>query len=103
MATRNSEHRICIWPGNLQTNPAIEARVHHALGPVLHRYGPSMTAVEVYLERLTSPRRGRHDICCVLEARVNGRSPVAVQACCDDLYPAIDAAAGELEVVMRGR
>lgn len=87
---------IHIKPGNLLTSPAIEAWVHKKLTATFRRYGPKMTAVDVHFEEVNGASRGTDNVRCVMEARVNGRAPVAVRARAQDLYAAIDAAARKL-------
>jgi ribosomal subunit interface protein len=91
---------ILIRPGNLQTSSAIEAWVHRKLAGAFRRYGSNMTAVEVHFEDVNGPKHGAADARCVMEARVNGRSPIAVQARADDLYGAIDAASRKLDAAI---
>ncbi len=91
---------IHIRSGNLQTSSAIEAWVHRKLAGAFRRYGSKMTAVEVHFEDVNGPKHGAADARCVMEARVNGRSPIAVQARADDLYGAIDAASRKLDAAI---
>ncbi|MGD9689685.1 MAG: HPF/RaiA family ribosome-associated protein [Phycisphaerales bacterium] len=91
---------IHIRPGNLQTSSAIDAWVHRKLAGVFRRYGSKMTAVEVHFEDVNGPKHGIADARCVMEARVNGRLPVAVQARARDLYAAIDAASRKLDAAI---
>lgn len=88
---------IHIRPGNLQTSPAVEAWVRRKLAGAIRRHGSKMTAVEVHFEDVNGPKHGAADARCVMEARVNGRKPVAVEARAQDLYAAIDAAARKLD------
>ncbi|MDX9912811.1 MAG: NAD-binding protein [Phycisphaerales bacterium] len=91
---------IYIRPGNLQTSSAIEAWVHRKLAGAFRRYGSTMTAVEVHFEDVNGPKHGAADARCVMEARVNGRLPIAVQARARDLYAAIDAASRKLDAAI---
>lgn len=91
---------IRIRPGNLQSSPAIEAWVHRKLTGPCKRYGHRMTAVEVHFEDLCGLRHGSATFRCVMEARVNGHLPIAVQARARDLYGAIDAAARKMEAAI---
>ncbi|MGE3108938.1 MAG: NAD-binding protein [Phycisphaerales bacterium] len=107
MSTTSSHLPIHIRPGNLQTSAAIEAWVHRKLTGTFRRYGARMTAVEVHFEDVNGPKHSGDDAHCVMEARVNGRAPIAVRARAADLYAAIDAAARKLDsalsrVVERG-
>ncbi|MCC6286063.1 MAG: HPF/RaiA family ribosome-associated protein [Phycisphaerales bacterium] len=97
MATNVS---IQIKPGNLHTSEAIERRVYDKLAGVCTRFGAVMTAVEVHFEDVNGPKHGGDDLRCGMEARVNGRDPVAVNARAPDLYAAIDLAARRLEAAV---
>lgn len=100
MVTTASNLPIHIRPGNLQTSSAIEARVHRKLAGAFRRYGAKMTAVEVHFEDVNGQKHGGEDTRCVMEARVNGRIPIAVRAGAGDLYAAIDAAARKLDAAI---
>jgi ribosomal subunit interface protein len=100
MVTTASNLPIHIRPGNLQTSAAVEARVHRKLASTFRRYGAKMTAVEVHFEVVNGQKHGGEDTCCVMEARVNGRIPIAVRAGASDLYAAIDAAARKLDAAI---
>lgn len=95
-----SDRPIRIKPGNIQTSAAIEAWVDRKLAGVFRKYGARMTGVEVHFEDVNGPRRGGDDLRCVMEARVNGREPIAVSAWAGDLYAAIDAAARKLDMAI---
>ncbi|MCC6678927.1 MAG: NAD-binding protein [Phycisphaerales bacterium] len=100
MATTAPNLPIYIRPGNLQTSSAIEARVHRKLAGAFRRYGAKMTAVEVHFEDVNGQKHGGENTRCVMEARVNGRIPIAVRAGASDLYAAIDAAARKLDAAI---
>ncbi len=100
MPPKASDLPIHIKPGNLQTSAAIEAWVRRKLVGVFRRYGAKMTAIEVHFEDVNGTKRGDNDARCVMEARVNGREPVAIRARADDLYAAIDAAARKLDAAI---
>ncbi|GJQ29626.1 MAG: HPF/RaiA family ribosome-associated protein [Gemmatimonadaceae bacterium] len=100
MPPRAPDLPIHIKPGNLQTSAAIEAWVRRKLAGSFRRYGSKMTAVEVHFEDVNGPKHGGDDTHCVMEARVNGRVPVAVRARAEDLYAAIDTAARKLELAV---
>lgn len=97
MPPKASDLPIHIKPGNLQTSGAIDAWVRRKLAGVFRRYRTKMTAVEVHFENVNGPKHGGSDARCVMEARVNGRTPIAIRARAGDLYTAIDAAARKLE------
>ncbi len=92
--------QLQIRPGNLRSSPAIEAWVQRKLAGVVRRYGARMTAIEVHFEDVNGPKHGDTDFRCMMEARVNGRLPIAVHAKSGDLYAAIDAAAKKLDAAL---
>lgn len=97
MPRKASEVRIHIRPGNLESSGAIDAWVRRKLSGILRRYRTRMTAVDVHFEDVNGPKHTGDHTQCVMEARVNGRLPIAVRASSGDLYSAIDAAARKLE------
>jgi ribosomal subunit interface protein len=100
MVTTASHLPIHIRPGNLQTSSAIEAWVHRKLAGAFRRYGAKMTAVEVHFEDVNGQKHGGEHTRCVMEARVNGRIPIAVSAGASNLYAAIDAASRKLDAAI---
>lgn len=100
MDRTSSKLPIRIIPGNLETSVAIESWVHRKLAGAFHRYGSKMTAIEVHFEDVNGPKHGNSDTRCLMEARVNGRTPIAVTARSNDLYGAIDAAARRLNAAL---
>jgi ribosomal subunit interface protein len=100
MSPNSSTLPIHIRPGNLQTSSALEAWVQRKLAGPFRRYGSKMTAVEVHFEDVNGPKHGAADTRCLMEARVNGRLPIAVQARASDLYAAIDAASRKLDAAL---
>jgi hypothetical protein len=100
MITAGTTNRVRILPGNLQSSPAVERWVGRRLAGVLRRFGRRLTGIDVFFEDLNGPRRGGAGIRCVMEARVNHRPPLAVQARSGDLYTAIGGASRKLGVAV---
>lgn len=78
------------------------------LGDTLARFDPEITRVEVQLTDESRGRKGAHDMRCMLEARLNGHAPVAVnhnaesmdeafRGAVQKLIHALDHALGKLE------
>ncbi|TVP45356.1 MAG: hypothetical protein EA350_09200 [Gemmatimonadales bacterium] len=59
--------------GNQEMKAAVKDTVEHHLG----RFGERITRIEVHLTDVNSNKGGR-DIRCVMEARIGGMQPVAV-------------------------
>lgn len=83
--------------GDVQHSKAIvswaEERIHSHLGHLAEK----LTRVEVHLRDDNSAAKSApQDKRCVMEARIAGRQPLAVDDAGDDLYKVIDGAAGKL-------
>lgn len=83
--------------GDVQHSPAIvswaEERIRSQLGHLTEK----LTRVEVHLRDDNSAAKSSHDDKrCVMEARIAGRRPLAVDHVGDDLYQVIDETAGKL-------
>jgi len=77
--------------GNQEMKAALKDMVEHHLG----RFGERITRVEVHLSDVNSNKGGR-DIRCVMEARVGGMQPVAVDELAMDWEKASKGAAEKL-------
>lgn len=76
-----------------------EAFVAWAAGEVktaLSRHSDHITRVEVHLSDESGHKSGTNDIRCVMEARVEGRQPLAVTHHAETLYRAVTGAADKL-------
>jgi ribosomal subunit interface protein len=76
-----------------------EALATHVTGVVRHalqRLSGHITRVEVHLTDEKSDKSGHQDKRCVLEARLEGRPPLAVTHHADSLHKAVDGAADKL-------
>ena len=81
---------------NIPGNAATTARVNDAVKDALGRVSAQITRVEVHLSDVNGDKHGTDDQRCMMEARLEGRQPVAVthQAATMDL--AVDGAADKL-------
>ena len=70
-----------------------EVAVANALG----RFAGQITRVEVHLSDENSHKGGERDKRCAMEARIEGRQPVAVTHEADTITQAINGAAAKLE------
>jgi ribosome-associated translation inhibitor RaiA len=68
----------------------------------LKRFGSRVTRVEVHLSDVNAHKGGR-DTRCVMEARVAGMDPVAVDELARDVHQAVRGAAGKLERALSTR
>ncbi len=75
---------------------ALAAHVGTTIKQVLKRFSEHITRVEVHLRDENGERSGQQDQRCMLEARLEGRPPVAVTDHAATLEQAVDGAAHKL-------
>ncbi len=82
---------------NIEVHEALAAEISGVVEGVLGRFGDHITRVEVHLSDENSDKKRGHDaIRCMMEARLEGRQPVAVTYQAATLEQAVDDAAGKL-------
>jgi ribosome-associated translation inhibitor RaiA len=92
---------------NIQGHEALAAQVSATVEHVLKRFQDHVTRVEVHLSDQNGDRSGQQDKRCVIEARLEGRAPVAatddaattdqaVRGAADKLSRLIDTQLGRL-------
>lgn len=62
----------------------------------LERHADQITRVEVHLSDENGHKGGQHDKRCVIEARLQGRTPLAVTEHADNLHQAVTGAATKM-------
>lgn len=67
----NTDHHV-------DGHEALTRHVTSSLETALHRFSDHITRLEVHLSDENADKSGEHDKRCVLEARFEGRQPVAV-------------------------
>lgn len=82
--------------GNIQHSDAVEAHTEERVRKALHRFADRVTRVEVHVNDLNGPKAGL-DMRCMMEARLAGMQPIAVEHTAFDLYDAINGSAERLE------
>ena len=75
---------------------ALAAQVSATVEQALERFGEQVTRVEVHLSDENGSKGGQQDHRCMLEARLEGRQPVAVTDHAATLEQAVDGAAQKL-------
>jgi hypothetical protein len=71
--------QVQVNTGNgLQNNEGLERWADTYLNETLARFRQDLTRVEVQLSDEASGKKGAADIRCMMEARLNGRDPLAV-------------------------
>jgi ribosome-associated translation inhibitor RaiA len=82
---------------NIEGREALAAQVSGVVENALSRISDRITRVEVHLSDENSDKKGGNDnMRCVMEARLEGRQPVAVTHQAETLDQAIDGAADKL-------
>ncbi|MBI5016222.1 MAG: HPF/RaiA family ribosome-associated protein [Deltaproteobacteria bacterium] len=81
---------------NIEGHKALAAHVSGSVESALSRMSEHITRVEVHLSDENSDKSGRTDKRCVMEARLEGRQPVAVTHHAATLDQAIDGATDKL-------
>jgi ribosome-associated translation inhibitor RaiA len=85
----NSDH-------NIEGHEALGAHVRGVVENALSRLSDHITRVEVHLSQESSHESGQNDKRCMMEARLEGRQPIAVTHQAATLDEAVDGAAGKL-------
>ncbi len=62
---------------NIEGSDAREAEITTVVSSALERFSDQITRVEVHLADENGPKGGNDDIRCTLEARIEGRQPIA--------------------------
>jgi ribosome-associated translation inhibitor RaiA len=81
---------------NIQGTEALAAQVCATVEAALERFEQHITRVEIHLSDESRGKSGPHDQRCMLEARLEGRKPVAVTEHALTLELAVDGAAEKL-------
>ena len=82
---------------NIEGDEALAARVSGVVEGALSRMSDHITRVEVHLSDESSDKKsGNDDMRCMMEARLEGRQPIAVTDQAATLDQAVDGAADKL-------
>lgn len=81
---------------NIEGHEALAAQVRGVVENALIRIRDHITRVEVHLSDENSDNGGQNEKRCVMEARLEGRQPVAVTHQAETLNQAVDCAADKL-------
>ena len=85
----NTDHTI-------EGHEVLTARIRGIVGSALSRMSDHITRVEVHLTDERGPKSGKNDKRCMMEARLEGRQPIAVTDEAATLDLAVDGAADKL-------
>jgi ribosome-associated translation inhibitor RaiA len=81
---------------NIHGTEALASQVSATIEEALGRFEDHITRVEVHLSDESRGKVGKHDHRCMLEARLEGRKPVAVTDHASTLDQAVNGAVGKL-------
>jgi ribosome-associated translation inhibitor RaiA len=81
---------------NIEGREALAAQVSGTVETALSRVSDHITRVEVHLSDENSAKNGRDDKRCMMEARLEGRQPIAVTEEAPTLEQAVAGAADKL-------
>ena len=82
--------------GDIETSQTLADHVMQAIERALVRFADRVTRIEAHLRDDKKKRRGPDDHRCLLEARLAGDKPLAVEARADDIYKAVTECAEKL-------
>jgi ribosome-associated translation inhibitor RaiA len=83
---------------NIQSSVELTARVEALVSGAVGHVADRVSRVQVHLgDENSSSKRGSNDMRCMMEARLDGRPPIAVTHQAGTLDEAIDGAAAKLE------
>lgn len=92
--------QIQIHTNGIHNSDALSARVQKEVEEGLKVWRTQVMRVEAHLHDDNGPKSGK-DKRCVLEIRLAGHQPMAVEASTDDMYQSITQAAGKAERAVR--
>ncbi len=81
---------------NITGSEELQAPLNAAIEKSLSRFGNQITRVEVHLNDENSHKKGQNDKRCMLEARMEGRQPIAVTNNADTNEQAVKGALDKL-------
>ena len=81
---------------NIEGHEALAAQVSSVVEGALSLVSDHITRVEVHLSDENSAKGGQHDKRCLMEARLEGRQPIAVTDEAATMNEAVDGAADKL-------
>lgn len=82
---------------NLNVHEAFAAELDNLLSEELDRFSEHITRLEVHLSDENSSKKGQDDKRCMLEARLEGKQPIAVTDLADTYESAVDGAIQKLK------
>lgn len=81
---------------NIECHEGLTTLVHNVVENALSRLSNHITRIEVHLSDENGHKRSKEDKRCMMEARLEGRKPIAVTQKAEKLEEAINGAADKL-------
>lgn len=81
---------------NIEIHEALASHMRSTVEAALSHFSDHITRVEMHLSDENAGKSGQHDKRCLLEARIEGRQPMAVTQEAASLGQAVDGAADKL-------
>jgi len=85
---------------NVSVHEAFEAQLDGLLSEELSRFSEHITRLEVHLSDENGNKQGQNDKRCMIEARIEGRQPIAVTDRANDYELAVSGAIEKLKTSM---
>jgi len=85
---------------NIDGSDELTQQTQSVVESALERFAEHITRVEVHLSDENSSHKGGNDKRCVMEARFEGRQPVAVTDHAENIEQAVNGAADKLEKLL---
>ena len=82
---------------NLSVHEGFETKLHGLIAHELSRFDEHITRLEVHLSDENGNKNGQMDKRCLIEARIEGRQPIAVSDKADNYEVAVNGAVGKLK------
>jgi ribosome-associated translation inhibitor RaiA len=87
---------------NIESSEELTAQVESIVAGAVGRYSDRISRVQVHLGDENGSKNGSNDKRCMMEARMDGRPPLAVTQQAPTLDQAMDGAAEKLERLIDG-
>ncbi|HBZ30069.1 MAG TPA: ribosomal subunit interface protein [Nitrosomonas nitrosa] len=85
---------------NIEGHEAFSSQVKTKIADALNRFSKHVTRIEVHISDENSDKGGMNDKRCLMEARLEGRQPIAVTHQAADLNQAVNGATDKLKSVI---
>lgn len=94
--------QVQIHTNGIANSDALNARLQQELEAALRIYSDQITRIEAHLHDDNGPKHG-NDKRCLLEIRLAGHQPLAVESASDDMYLSITQATGKAQRAVRNK